>query len=77
RAVIARELHASLAQTLSYLKLQVSRLQSPARAGGAHAATAAIVDELRAGLNAAYRQLRALLNTVRRKMADAGLEAAR
>ncbi|PSJ22511.1 hypothetical protein CVH10_05310 [Halomonas sp. ND22Bw] len=76
RAVIARELHDSLAQSLSYLKIQVSRLQAQARAGGAHADTEAIVDELREGLNAAYRQLRELLNTFRLKMSDAGLEAA-
>ncbi|MCK2185154.1 type IV pili methyl-accepting chemotaxis transducer N-terminal domain-containing protein [Halomonas getboli] len=76
RAVIARELHDSLAQSLSYLKIQVARLQARARQTGADADTEAIVDELRGGLNAAYRQLRELLGTFRLKMTEAGLEAA-
>ncbi|MBB3140439.1 histidine kinase [Halomonas organivorans] len=76
RAVIARELHDSLAQSLSYLKIQVARLQAQARRTGADPSTEAIVDELREGLNAAYRQLRELLSTFRLKMTEAGLEAA-
>ncbi|WP_129141792.1 histidine kinase [Modicisalibacter coralii] len=76
RAVIARELHDSLAQALSYLKIQVARLQAQARRTGSDADTEAIVDELREGLNAAYRQLRELLNTFRLKMNEPGLEAA-
>lgn len=76
RAVIARELHDSLAQSLSYLKIQVARLQAQARRTGSDPATEAIVDELREGLNAAYRQLRELLNTFRLKMTEPGLEAA-
>ncbi|MHB1173530.1 MAG: histidine kinase [Sulfuriferula sp.] len=75
RAVIARELHDSLAQSLSFMKIQVSRLQSvlgtppPAEAGK-------ILSELRQGLNSAYRELRELLTTFRLKIEGAGLAAA-
>ncbi|KXS36663.1 MAG: two-component system, NarL family, nitrate/nitrite sensor histidine kinase NarX [Halomonadaceae bacterium T82-2] len=76
RAVIARELHDSLAQSLSYLKIQVARLQALVRAQAPAADTEAVLDELREGLNAAYRQLRELLSTFRLKMSGPGLEAA-
>ena len=74
RAVIARELHDSLAQSLSYLKIQVGRLQL--LPGGAEAAAQArdIVTELREGLNGAYRQLRELIATFRLKMEHPRLE---
>lgn len=74
RAVIARELHDSLAQSLSYLKIQVGRLQL--LAGGKETAEQArdIVAELREGLNGAYRQLRELIATFRLKMEHPRLE---
>ncbi len=72
RTVIARELHDSLAQALSYLKIQVTRLDK-----GIAKNDRAIIDdvsgELREGLNAAYRQLRELLTTFRLKVDGAGL----
>ncbi|WP_047396244.1 MULTISPECIES: histidine kinase [Chitinibacter] len=74
RAVIARELHDSLAQALSYLKIQVSRLSASLPAPSAD--TVATLSELREGLNAAYRQLRELLNTFRLQMNERGLLAA-
>ncbi|ATE61789.1 histidine kinase [Thauera sinica] len=65
RSVIARELHDSLAQALSYMKIQVSLLQpllgDPARAAEA----AAVLADLREGIGAAYRQLRELLVSFR------------
>ncbi|MCU0841790.1 MAG: histidine kinase [Thiobacillaceae bacterium] len=68
RSVIARELHDSIAQALSFLKIQVSllqpMLQDPARRGEAEG----VLAELREGINAAYRQLRELLATFRFKM---------
>ncbi|GAB3343124.1 type IV pili methyl-accepting chemotaxis transducer N-terminal domain-containing protein [Chromohalobacter beijerinckii] len=76
RAVIARELHDSLAQSLSYLKIQVARLQMLIRQQNSSADQDAVIDELREGLNSAYRQLRELLNTFRLKMTEPGLEAA-
>ena len=74
RAVIARELHDSLAQSLSYLKIQVGRLQL--LPGGAETTAQArdIVAELREGLNGAYRQLRELIATFRLKMEHPRLE---
>ncbi|MCJ8169144.1 histidine kinase [Atopomonas sediminilitoris] len=65
RAVIARELHDSLAQALSYMKLQTSRLQVLVKRGSDQAALTEVSDEIREGLNNAYRQLRELLTTFR------------
>jgi len=75
RAVIARELHDSLAQSLSFMKIQVSLLQSVL---GAHppAEAGKILSELRQGLNGAYRELRELLTTFRLKIEGTGLSAA-
>lgn len=75
RAVIARELHDSLAQSLSYLKIQVARL---ARLLDAQAPQQAhdVVGELRTGLNNAYRQLRELLTTFRLRFDGKGLDQA-
>ncbi len=70
RSVIARELHDSLAQALSYMKIQVSLLQ-PVLADPARAAEAApILADLREGINAAYRQLRELLVSFRLGLKD-------
>lgn len=77
RTAIAQELHDSLAQSLSYLKIQMTLLQSelssqqstPAQVGE-------IMKELREGLSGAYRQLRELLTTFRLKMDGRGLDPA-
>ncbi|WP_372738344.1 ATP-binding protein [Neptunomonas sp.] len=76
RAVIARELHDSLAQSLSYLKMQVTRLQILRKKDFTAAQIDDVVDELKEGLNNAYRQLRELLTTFRLKLDDPGLEHA-
>ncbi len=76
RGVIARELHDSLAQSLSYLKIQISRLDASLSAGSDPAATRAILNELREGVTSAYRQLRELLTTFRLKMDGRGLNKA-
>lgn len=68
RTVIARELHDSLAQSLSYLKMQVARLRRLDIEGEQQQAHEAILDELSTGLNSAYRQLRELLATFRLKL---------
>ncbi|WP_085597847.1 MULTISPECIES: HAMP domain-containing protein [unclassified Pseudomonas] len=73
RAIIARELHDSLAQALSYMKLQVSRMQTLMRRGEPVATLENVTSELREGLNTAYRQLRELLTTFRLRIQDAGL----
>jgi two-component system nitrate/nitrite sensor histidine kinase NarX len=76
RGVIARELHDSLAQSLSYLKIQASRLDAVLGAGAEPERSRAVLAELREGVNNAYRQLRELLTTFRLKMDDRGLNAA-
>lgn len=76
RATIARELHDSLAQALSYLKMQVSRWQTLSERGAEKQQLADITAEIREGLNAAYGQLRELLTTFRLKLDEPGLESA-
>ena len=68
RAVIARELHDSLAQSLSYLKIQVARLRRVEVEGEQQQLHSDILEELSTGLNSAYRQLRELLTTFRLKL---------
>lgn len=76
RSVIARELHDSLAQSLSYLKIQVTRLQSLLGPHPRPEPVNEVVGELRDGLNEAYRQLRELLTTFRLRIDGRGLPAA-
>jgi len=76
RSVIARELHDSLAQSLSYLKIQVVRLENQFPEVQRSDTASAALGELREGLNGAYRQLRELLNTFRLQMNERGLTAA-
>lgn len=76
RTVIARELHDSLAQSLSYLKLQVARLRRLNIEGEQQKVHGSILDELSAGLNSAYRQLRELLATFRLKLDTPDLASA-
>ena len=75
RTVIARELHDSLAQSLSYLQIQVTRLQK-AQDKGRSDLQETIMTELREGLSSAYRHLRELLTTFRLKLDEDGLEGA-
>jgi two-component system nitrate/nitrite sensor histidine kinase NarX len=76
RSVIARELHDSLAQSLTYLKIQVTRLKQQLSASGAREQTADVVEELKLGINNAYRQLRELLTTFRLRIDGRGLAEA-
>lgn len=76
RGVIARELHDSLAQSLSYLKIQVSRLDATIDKPDNGQQMRVVTAELRDGLNSAYRQLRELLTTFRLRMDEAGLNSA-
>jgi two-component system, NarL family, nitrate/nitrite sensor histidine kinase NarX len=76
RSVIARELHDSLAQSLTYLNIQVARLKQQLNASGAREQTAEVVEELKLGINNAYRQLRELLTTFRLRIDGRGLSAA-
>ncbi|MCG8906465.1 histidine kinase [Pseudomonas sp. DP-17] len=76
RSTIARELHDSLAQSLSYLKIQVSRLATLLKRDVPAQKIDETLDELREGLNGAYRQLRELLTTFRLSLEQSSLEAA-
>lgn len=76
RTIIARELHDSLAQALTYMKLQVTRLHTLIQRGESAEKLLSVSDELREGLNNAYRQLRELLTTFRLKIHDGGLDQA-
>lgn len=74
RAIIARELHDSLAQSLSYLKIQVTRLNRAKRNGQMDAEQVEeIITELKQGLDSSYRQLRELLTTFRLQIGQGGL----
>ena len=76
RSAIARELHDSLAQSLSYTKIQLMRLSALLERGGDPQAARAVLDELREGVASAYRQLRELLTTFRMKVGGASFDAA-
>lgn len=73
RAVIARELHDSLAQSLAYMKIQVSRLRMAVQHPENSTEVIEALEELRDGLNSSYQQLRELLSTFRLRMEDADL----
>ena len=76
RSVIARELHDSLAQSLTYLKIQVTRLRQQLNTSDVREQTAEVVEELKLGINNAYRQLRELLTTFRLRIDGRGLSEA-
>lgn len=68
RSTIARELHDSLAQSLSYLKIQVSVLERHLKNIGNEPVKAPIaqnIEQIKMGLGSAYQQLRDLLVTFR------------
>ena len=73
RSVIARELHDSIAQSLSYLRIQVSRLEKNELTPEHHRE---IVNELKSGLTSAYRELRELISAFRIKIDERGFHVA-
>jgi len=74
RAVIARELHDSLAQSLSYLKLQISLLNKQFEKGLSHQQITPTINEISEGTNTAYKQLREVLTTFRLKLDQDSIE---
>lgn len=74
RSSIARELHDSIAQSLSCLKILVSCLQM--QTPDMPEPSKLLVQQMRDELNIAYRQLRELLTTFRLKLNAATLHAA-
>lgn len=73
RSVIARELHDSIAQSLSYLRIQVTRLEKCLEQGSD---AWSISEELKQGLAGAYRELRELIATFRLRIDERGLNVA-
>ena len=76
RTVIARELHDSLAQSLSYQKIQVARLKASVKRNEPKEKIELVIQDLSEGLNSAYKQLRELLTTFRLKLSEANLRTA-
>ena len=76
RAAIARELHDSLAQSLSYTKIQIARLSANIEREGHSPQSLAVLMELREGVNSAYRELRELLTTFRLGLGEEGFAGA-
>ena len=74
RAVIARELHDSLAQSLSYLKVQTSLLTRKMQKQLPAEQVEETIDDIKKGLNSAYLQLRELLTTFRLKLDDPAIK---
>ncbi|WP_165399020.1 nitrate/nitrite two-component system sensor histidine kinase NarQ [Shewanella maritima] len=65
RAVIARELHDSLGQLLSFLKIQVNLLTKSLKRHGMNEEVEKQINEINSGVSTAYSQLRELLSTFR------------
>jgi len=74
RAVIARELHDSLAQSLSYLKVQMSLLTRKMHKNVPQNQVEETIEDIKTGLNRAYLQLRELLTTFRLKLDDPAIK---
>lgn len=74
RSAIARELHDSIAQSLSCMKMQVSCLQMQGEALPEQSKT--LLEQMRGELNTSWRQLRELLTTFRLQLTEPGLRPA-
>ncbi|MCB1687502.1 MAG: type IV pili methyl-accepting chemotaxis transducer N-terminal domain-containing protein [Halioglobus sp.] len=73
RNAMARELHDSIAQSLSFTKIQTSRLQSLLAQNAGKEQIDSVLAEIRAGVQSAYAQLRELLTTFRLQLDSPGL----
>ena len=74
RSAIARELHDSIAQSLSCLKMQVSCLQM--QGGELPTEMQTLLGQMRSELNTSWQQLRELLTTFRLQLTEPGLRPA-
>lgn len=68
RSTIATELHDSLAQSLSYMKMEITRLKMLMQKGSEPEYLEEALADLQEGINAAYKHLRELLVTFRVKL---------
>jgi nitrate/nitrite-specific signal transduction histidine kinase len=76
RNTIAQELHDSLAQSLFYIKIQISRINTLTKQNASYAQLAPIIDELNETNNTTDHQLRELISTFRININPEGLSAA-
>lgn len=76
RNTIARELHDSIAQSLSYLKFQIGRLQMLQKKESTQEEQQKVLAEMKEAVNSAYGNLRELLTSFRLKINDPSLEQA-
>ena len=76
RSTIARELHDSIAQSLSYSRIQMHRLRVFIERGESQEKILATTKELAEGISEAYSQLREVLTTFRLQINSAGLNGA-
>jgi two-component system nitrate/nitrite sensor histidine kinase NarQ len=76
RGVIARELHDSLGQVLSFLKIQISLLRKGLDDSCRNQQVEEQLNEINEGVNSAYAQLRELLSTFRLTIKEPNLKHA-
>lgn len=76
RSTIARELHDSIAQSLSFSKIQLLRLRSALMPGAPQGMAQEVLLELDHGISTAYRQLREVLSVFRLQLSGAGFPGA-
>lgn len=76
RNAIAQELHDSLAQSLFYSKIQISRIKTLSKQKATYEQLAPIIDELNQSNSTTDHQLRELISTFRIKINPEGLSAA-
>lgn len=76
RSTIARELHDSIAQSLSFSKIQLLRLRSALMPGAPQGMAQEVLLELDHGISTAYRQLREVLSAFRLQLSGAGFPGA-
>ncbi len=76
RSTIARELHDSIAQSLSFARIQLHRLKLFIERDAARETVLETVAELNEGLTGAYKQLREVLTAFRLQIGGSGLAGA-
>lgn len=76
RSTIARELHDSIAQSLSFSKIQLLRLRRALMPGAPQGMAQEVLLELDHGISTAYRQLREVLSAFRLQLSGDGFPGA-
>lgn len=76
RSTIARELHDSIAQSLSFSKIQLLRLRKAVESDPTGEKTRGVLKELDEGISTAYQQLREVLSAFRLQIEGTGFAGA-